>query len=63
MSVHKLYWKVRDQLVDWGVIEAPRFYMQRQRVGANRQRMLNRGACPRMRRLSLPQLLRMSERA
>jgi hypothetical protein len=44
MSVSNLYFRVRDKLVDWGLISRPRFYMQRHAAGATRNRLALRGA-------------------
>lgn len=57
MSVHKLYFTVRDKLVSWGVVEAPRFYMRRRPAGSVRTRLARRGSRRRVRRLALPGLL------
>ena len=57
MSVHKLYWTVRDALVSWGLIDRPRFYMQRYPAGEIRDRLAGRGSCRRLRRMSLRRLL------
>lgn len=57
MSAHKLYWSVRDVLVNWGLVDRPRFYMQRQEVGSIRERLSTRGSRRRIRRLSLRRLL------
>ena len=57
MSAHKLYWTVRDVLVNWGLIDRPRFYMQRHEAGSIRDRLATRGSCRRIRRLSLRRLL------
>lgn len=58
MTVNTLYWKVRDTLVGWGVLERPRFYMERQDVGAVRRSLQGRGSRQRIRRVSLQRLLR-----
>jgi hypothetical protein len=57
MSAHKLYWKVRDQLVEWGVITRPRCYMRRQPAGMVRRRLTARGTPKRFRHVSLARLL------
>jgi len=57
MTTHKLYWKVRDALVSWGVVDRPRFYMRRKPVGSVRASLQGRGTRRRFRRVSLQRLL------
>jgi hypothetical protein len=57
MLAHKIYWLVRDRLVALGVLERPRFYMQRHSVGTVRRRLVGSGRCRRIRRVSLSRLL------
>lgn len=57
MSAQKIYWKVRDTLVALGVVSRPRFYMRRQAVGSNRERLTQRPRARRIRRTSLARLL------
>jgi hypothetical protein len=59
MTVNKIYFKVRDLLVAWGVVEGPRFYMQRHAAGSVRGRLTGRGTRKRIRRLALPVLMRL----
>jgi hypothetical protein len=58
MTVHKIYWKVRDTLVTLGIVSPPRTALRRHAPGTVRQRLVGRGSSRRMRRLSLPALLR-----
>lgn len=53
----RLYWKVRDRLVEWGFLAGPRFYMQRHPAGTVRSRLIGRGSSKRLRRVSLQRLL------
>ena len=57
MSAHKLYWKVHDVLVAWGLVDRPRFYMRRRAVGEVRAQLMGRGSRRRVRRVSLQRLL------
>jgi hypothetical protein len=57
MSALTLYWKVRDRLVEWGLLARPRFYMKRHAPGAVRSRLTGRGTRLRFRRVSLQRLL------
>ncbi|HEU4752392.1 MAG TPA: hypothetical protein VFU47_04715 [Armatimonadota bacterium] len=57
MTAHKIYWKVRDALVEWGLVSRPRFYLQRHAAGAVRSQLMGRGTSRRFRRTSLPRLL------
>lgn len=57
MTAQKLFWKVRDTLVAWGIVSRPRFYMQRRGVGGVRSRLTGRGTSRRLRRTSLRRLL------
>lgn len=58
MSAHKLYWTVREKLIDWGMVTRPSFHLRRHRVGTTRARLTGRGTCRRMRHVSLQRLLR-----
>ncbi len=58
MSAQKIYWKVRDTLVAWGMVSRPRFYMERQAVGHNRGRLARQPRVRRIRRTSLARLFR-----
>jgi len=58
MSLNRCWFKVRDLLVAWGLLKGPRFYMRRHPAGSVRGRLSRRGARRRVRRLSLPALLR-----
>lgn len=53
----KIYWKVRDTLVQWGIVSPPRFYMERHEPGTVRQRLCGRGTHRRTRRTSLCRLI------
>jgi hypothetical protein len=56
-AARKIFWKVRDALVEMGVVSRPRFYMRRCTVGENRERLAHRGSSRRIRRTSLKRLL------
>jgi len=58
MTTHKLYFKVRDTLVSWGVVSRPRFYLERRATGSVRESLQGRGSRRRLRRTSLQRLLR-----
>lgn len=57
MSAHRIFFAVRDRLVELGLVSRPRFYMQRRPVGSARRRLVGCGRRPRMRRLPLKRLL------
>lgn len=57
MLLQKVYWKVRDLLVAWGVVAPPRFYLRRHPAGTVRNRLCRSAARHRSRRRSLAQLL------
>jgi hypothetical protein len=58
MSAQKILRKVRDTLVEWGIVDRPRFSMRRRPAGAVRSRLMGRGNPNRFRRTSLQRLLR-----
>lgn len=57
-SVVICWWRLRDQLVAWGLLPKPRFYLVRQPLGHCRRRTLAGARTRRFRRVSLARLLR-----
>jgi hypothetical protein len=57
MSTSTIYWKVRDTLVNWGVLSRPRFTLRRQPVGAVRAALSAGSGRRRFRRVPLARLL------
>lgn len=58
MVAQRIILKVRDRLVEWGLMTPPRFYLSRHPVGAVRTRLQGRGSARRFRHTSLQRLLR-----
>jgi hypothetical protein len=58
MSTNQIYFKLRDVLVDLGVVSRPKFHLRRHAPGAVRGRLAHRRPRRWMRRLSLCQLLK-----
>ena len=57
MSTQSIVRKVREALVNLGVVDPPRFYMRRRPIGYTRHRGQGRGVARRIRRTSLSRLL------
>lgn len=57
MSAQTIIRKVREQLVTWGLVSRPRFYLHRCAVGSVRGRLTGRGSARRFRRVPLRRLL------
>ena len=58
MTAQKILWKVRDALVEWGLVSRPRFYLRRHPAGTVRAQLMGRGSARRFRRTSLARLLK-----